>query len=247
MRVAALVAALAEGDAEAWILGISHAAELAHGQAVSQASDGVDAVRALVAITAAAGSPRLSYAVRQRLYEAALRADRPEIARLFFSASPPSALPELVAKQSAPERVLEQRGRPLTLGERRALARTHRRDRLALVAKDPHPAVVSVLLGNPSLTEPEVVTMAASRRAVPEALTKIAEHTKWSVRIAVKRALVLNPATPLATALRLATTLPSGDLAEILELATLSPLLREHIRELIERRRRPRGNPTPLS
>ena len=57
--------------------------------------------------------------------------------------------------------------------------------------------------------------IAATRPAVPESLAKIAAHPRWSVRHAVKRALVLNPSTPLADAIRIATTLRAPELAEL--------------------------------
>lgn len=248
IRVLALAEALSQGEPGTWILAISLAADLAFGRAApTDDATRIAATRALETISHAAAAPQLSYATRQRLYEAARHRGRDEIARLFFDASPPSADARMIARQTAPERALERRGRTLTLGERRALARTHRRDALALVAKDPHPAVIAVLLGNPHLTEPDMVTIAASRAAVPAALALIAEHPKWAARHAVKRALVLNPATPLASAMRLASNLASKDLEEIQELSTLAAALRGHARELLRRRAAPATDPTPLS
>ncbi|MEZ4363478.1 MAG: hypothetical protein R3B48_25105 [Kofleriaceae bacterium] len=181
--------------------------------------------------------------MRQRIYEAAVALGHLEIARLFFRESPMTADPRQVAKQKAPERALERRSRPLTLGERKSLARTHRRDRLALIIKDPHPAVITILLSNPHVTEPDIVSIAANRLALPEALAIIAHHPTWSARYAVKRALVLNPATPLAAAIRIATTLTSLDLRELSGLTSLPPALRAHAQELLRRR----AAATPLS
>lgn len=237
MRVLALVSGLTEGDPAEWVMALSYVLESAHG------GSSPDAAKALESITHAAGSSNLPYAARQALYSAAVAAGRLEIARLFFSASPSTVDARLVAKQKAPERVLERRGRPLTLGERRSLARTHRRDRLALATKDPHPAVVAVLLTNPHVTEPDIVGIAASRNALPETLDHIAAHPKWSVSYAVKRALVQNPMTPLATAIRIATTLTSHDLKEIAEINALPQPLRAHAHEVLRRR----GTTTPLS
>jgi hypothetical protein len=237
MRVLALVSGLTEGDPAEWVMAMAYVLESAHG------GTGADAAKALESITHAAGSTSLPYAARQALYAAAVAAGRLEIARLFLSASPSPVDARLVAKKKAPERALEPRGRPLTLGERRSLARTHRRDRLALVTKDPHPAVVAVLLTNPNVTEPDIVTIAASRNALPETLGHIAEHPKWSVSYAVKRALVQNPMTPTATAIRIATTLTSHDLKEIAEIAALPQPLRDHAREVLRRR----SSTTPLS
>jgi hypothetical protein len=236
MRTLALVTGLAEGDPAAWVDALGQVLEMAHGGREP------DAAKALESITHATGSDALPYPARKALYEAAVAAGRPEIARLFFSVSPPTVDPRWLAKHTAPERVLERRGRPLTLGERKSLARTHRRDRLALILKDPHPAVVAILLGNPHLTEPDIVAVAATRNAVPETLALIAEHPTWSARYPVKRALTLNPSTPLAAAIRIATTLTSHDLKEIMGLPGLAQVLRDHASEILRRRR-----PTLLS
>ena len=53
--------------------------------------------------------------------------------------------------------------RAKTLGERKALARGHDRDRLARLLSDPDPAVLRHLLENPRITERDVL-VAASRR-----------------------------------------------------------------------------------
>jgi hypothetical protein len=114
-----------------------------------------DAVMALGSLTSALSDGDLvSYQVRRTLYTEAMRLGRQEVARLFLDVSPRMALPDRVRDPLAPERSVEPRGRPLTLGERKALARCHRRELLQHLLRDPHPAVVEVLLGNPHLTEP---------------------------------------------------------------------------------------------
>ena len=57
-------------------------------------------------------------------------------------------------------------GRPLTLGERKSLARRPDRDLIARVMRDPNPDVIRILLNNPGLTESDVVRVCA-RRPVP--------------------------------------------------------------------------------
>ena len=59
------------------------------------------------------------------------------------------------------------RGRPLTLGERKTLARRRDRQLLGRVLRDPHPDVIQVLLGNPALTEEDVVRLAADSHVSP--------------------------------------------------------------------------------
>jgi hypothetical protein len=88
------------------------------------------------------------------------------------------------------------------------------------------------LLDNPHVTELEIVRIAAMRPAVPASLAMIATHTRWSVRHAVKRALVMNPSTPLVDAIRLATTLRGQELAELAADPQLPEPLRRHAAEL---------------
>jgi hypothetical protein len=235
MRVLAVVAAFGEGDPIAWVEALDGIIARAH------TVDDPGATLALEVCTHAAADPSLPYAVRQRLYEAATERELSAVARLFLVASPTAPLPPELAKQLKPERPLRPQARPLTLGERKALARTHRRDQLLLLLRDPHPAVVAILLDNPHVTEANIVTIAAMRPAVPESLAKVAAHSKWSVCHAVKRALVLNPSTPLADAIRIATTLRVQELAEIAADPGLPEALRDHAADV---RRRIRDAPT---
>lgn len=226
MRVLALVEAWGQGDPGTWVEAL--AALVARSHRV----DDADALLAIECLTHAAAELTLPYETRQKLYIAATERGLSAIARLFLSASPTVVAEAQLKKQLAPERALKPKGRPLTLGERKALARTHRREDLLLLIRDPHPAVVAIFLDNPHVTEGDVVRIAALRPAVPESLAKIAAHPKWSVRHPVKRALVLNPATPLADAIRIATTLRAGELAELAADPALPEALRQHAADL---------------
>jgi uncharacterized protein (UPF0147 family) len=229
MRALALVSALGEGEADAWVEALAAILTRAH------VVDDADATETLETITHAAADPAMPYATRQRLYEAALARQLPAIARLFLAASPHAELPRQLEKQLGPERPLRPADRPLTLGERKALARTHLREKLMLLLRDPHPQVVAILLDNPHVTETDVIKIAAARPAVPESLARVAAPPRWSVRHAIKRALVLNPATPLADAIRIATTLRAPELAEIAADASLPEPLRRHAAEILSK------------
>ncbi len=243
MRVLALVQALGEGDPVAWVEVIATIVTRAHTLADA------DALLAVQALIQAAAEPTLIYAARKAIYEAAIARAAPSIARLFLEVSPnvpPSPAGGRAAasraKQLAPERPLRPAGRPLSLGERKALARTHDREELLLLLRDPHPDVVAIILGNPHVTESDVLRLASARPAVPAALAKIAAHARWNVRHGVKRALVLNPSTPLATAMRIATTLRPGELAELADDPSIAAPLREHAAQVrAATRRRPQA------
>lgn len=118
-------------------------------------------------------------------------------------------------------------GRPLTLGERKSLARRRDRNVLARVLRDPHPEVVRILLGNPALTEDDVVRLVARRPIDPRALLAVVHEPRWMVRPAVRRALVQNPWAPLDVALLLLPHLTGPELAELARSADLRGPLRE--------------------
>ena len=236
MRVLALVSALSEDDPTAWVQVLASILTRAH------LNDDPDAAEALEAITHAAADPAMPYDTRQRLYEAAAHQQLPAIARLFLVASPPAVGSSQLTRSLAPERPLRPTGRPLTLGERKSLARTHDRELILLMLRDPHPAVVAILLDNPHITEADVVRIASARPGAPATLAALAAHPRWSVRHLVKRALVLNPSTPLADAIRIATTLQAQELRELAADRSLPQPLRSHAADVYAAAlRRPRA------
>jgi hypothetical protein len=118
-------------------------------------------------------------------------------------------------------------GRPLTLGERKSLARRADRSLIVRVMQDPHPSVIRILLDNPGLTESDVVRLCARRPAVPEVQREVFRHRRWIVRYAVKVTIVLNRYTPLDIALQLAPHLNSRDRARVIAAEDLPQELRD--------------------
>ena len=226
MRVLALIEAFGTGDPGAWVDAIASIIARSH------TIDDADAMLAVQSITHAAAEPALAYETRKQLYEAARARGLASIARLFLLSSPGTIPPHEREKQLAPERALKPAGRPLTLGERKSLARTNDREQLLLMLRDPHPAVVAILLDNPHVTESDILKIASRRPSMPESLSRLAAHPKWSVRHAIKRALVMNPSTPLADAIRITTTLRAAELAELAEDPALPEPLRAHAAEV---------------
>jgi len=101
------------------------------------------------------------------------------------------------------------------VGYRISLARRALAGVIERLLFDPDARVVRVLLGNPRLTEAEVLKLAASRRAGPESLEAIAQDDRWIARYAVKLALANNPATPTRIVLGLLPYLLRQDLREM--------------------------------
>lgn len=118
------------------------------------------------------------------------------------------------------------KGRPLTLGERKSLARRRDRNVIARVMRDPHPDVIRILLGNPALTEADVVRLCALRPVAVAVLREVFRQPRWVVRYGVRIALVKNPATPLDVALAIVPTLRAQDARDIAASPELDPSLR---------------------
>jgi hypothetical protein len=175
----------------------------------------------------------LPYERRAELYRAASERDAGVVTRVLLQAGC-----EESEEEREPTRALIPRGRVLTLGERKSAARTHDPKLILHLLRDPHPAVVEILLDNPHLRETDVLTM-ASRRPMPgESLRCIARHPRWGSRPRLRYALAINPHTPLPLAFRLSLDLADRDLREIARTASLPALLRIHARELLQVRAR---------
>jgi hypothetical protein len=124
------------------------------------------------------------------------------------------------------------KGRAVTLGERKALARGRDRDLLARVLRDPHPDVIRILLGNPALTEDDVLRLVAQRPVAPEVLREVFRSTRWILRYRVRRAIVKNPFTPVDVALQLAAHLNAQDARDVVGSAELPPPVRDAARRV---------------
>lgn len=122
--------------------------------------------------------------------------------------------------------------RPLTLGERKSLARRRDRGVIARVARDPHPLVVRILLGNPALTEADVVQIASRRPIDPQSLVQIVRAPRWAVRYRVRLAIIQNPACPLDVALLLLPHVTTPDLGTLEASPDLRPTILEVARQL---------------
>ena len=135
------------------------------------------------------------------------------------------------------ERVVPQSaGRILTLGERKSLARRPDRRAFDQLLRDPHPAVIHMLLANPRLTEDDVLRLASRRPAFPDVLALIARSPRWSARPRVRVALVINPSTPMEIAVPMVLLLVRPELQLVVELTDARVPVRAAALELLRRR-----------
>lgn len=179
---------------------------------------------ALLTIAAALSGGDLDYELQTRLYLAAKQAGLVSVARLLLS-----------GKVADREDVRTDEALELTLGHRKAMARSHNREVLARLMRFPEPDVIRNLLENPRITEQDVVLLAARRPARSEVQQEIFRAPRWIARYAVKRALVLNPFTPTDLGLRLLSFLRRQDLRLLCDSPAVPAALREAAAQLLER------------
>jgi len=157
------------------------------------------------------------------------------------------ALDRLIRQPSGPPRTgsggrkreivpADAKGRPLTLGERKSLARRPDRSTLQRLFADPDPAVMRRLLQNPRLTEDDVVRFAAQRPGRSGVIAEIARAVRWAHRPRVRMALVMNPATPIEMAVRIAGLLLRPELLLVARSPAVPAVVRAVCMEHLERR-----------
>lgn len=121
-------------------------------------------------------------------------------------------------------------GRPLALGERRALARQPSRATLDKLMRDPHPMVARIVLANPRITEDDVLRMAARRPSSSQIVVEIARS--WTRSPRVRMAIVLNPGSPPAVSVPLLSLVTRPELAAVMNAADLPAVVRATARDL---------------
>lgn len=115
----------------------------------------------------------------------------------------------------------------MAVAERVDLARNVGRGALLYLRLDPDPRVLSSVLENRFAIEADVIqaaTLDGDERV--ECLVSIASHPRWSLRPAVRSAILHNPALPVAVALSLLTRATLEDLRGVLESPRTAALLR---------------------
>lgn len=170
------------------------------------------------------GEERLSYEQRRAIFEAAEAMGLHACMDLLLSQH------ELTDEQAAEPRPLVPGTRPLTLGERKSLARSWDRTVLQRLLVDPHADVVRLLLSNPHVTEDDILRIATARHASAAVLGLVLRSRRFGPAARVRRALVRNPRLPLATALRLVGLLNRQELGELADDPHLPPRLHAAVR-----------------
>jgi len=144
------------------------------------------------------------------------------------------ALLEALLARSSPEpdggekdQSLWDRIRGLSRMEKILLVAKAERNERAIFLQDNDPQVLYSLLKNPRLTVDEVVRVAKSAYLTYQIAELILKTNLWSASLDVRVALVHNPKTPPAFALRILPTLPEAEVKTIARGAATSMALKQ--------------------
>lgn len=138
--------------------------------------------------------------------------------------------------RSVEKLILRQKGRPMTLGERKAVAVGWDPTKLERLINDNDPAVVEKLCKNPRIQEQHILAIAARRPTLPILLDVVLREPRWGRRAIVRETLLQNPYIDTGTALCYLPTLPATALERIQCATELHPAVLDFSRYLLAAR-----------
>lgn len=114
------------------------------------------------------------------------------------------------------------------------LARRGTRQLRNILVRDSNAIVALAVLGSKAISEDEVALIAKNRQVAEEVLEEIAKRREWLSRPQVVGALVSNPRTPVAVAMRLVPRLSVRELRNLRFSHDVSPTVRARARQIYE-------------
>lgn len=111
------------------------------------------------------------------------------------------------------------------LGVRKARAR--KSEHLMLLATDPHPEVIRILLENPLATEDHAMRIASKRPQTPETFIVLLSSLRFGPRPSIQHAICLNPFCPPRVSMAILPLLSKKHLREVSESTFLDARVRE--------------------
>jgi hypothetical protein len=121
----------------------------------------------------------------------------------------------------------------MRVGERVKLALKGNREVRAILIRDPVQLIQRFVLQNPRITEDEVLVMARNRNLDTQLLRMIAENKHWPRNYQIKLALVTNPKSPLAVALRFVHGLMERDIRFLAKSKNISSTIAGQARRMV--------------
>jgi hypothetical protein len=123
----------------------------------------------------------------------------------------------------------------ITLGERISLARRSSETVAGALLLDKEAPVWQAALENGRLTEAVLVRALQRTGGSPALVEAVSHHAKWSVRLEVQVALLRNPHTPLAAAIKFSRRLTPQHLRDVLHTSRLPETIKSYLRKECDR------------
>lgn len=124
------------------------------------------------------------------------------------------------------------------IGEKIKMALTGDKEWRKILIKDANKLVSSGVLKNPRITEPEVLTVLKSGVQNDEVMRLICANKEWIKNYQIRKALIENPKTPLANALRYLGTMNEKELANYAKSKNISSVVATQAKRMLLNKKR---------
>jgi hypothetical protein len=145
--------------------------------------------------------------------------------------------PEEETKRERRTQTLLQRIQKLKVGERIQLALKGGKEIRPILLRDSNREVMLTVLENPKITENEIELIAKQRTTSDEVIRTIAKKREWMKNYSIVHALVTNPKTPVAIALKYVPKLKIRDLQLVEKNKNISSAVRAAAKKIVAARR----------
>lgn len=124
------------------------------------------------------------------------------------------------------------------IGEKIKMALTGDKEWRKILIKDANKLVSGGVLKNPRITEPEVLTILKSGVQNDEIMRLICSNKEWVKNYQIRKALIENPKTPLASALRFLGTMNEKDVSGYAKSRNISSVLATQAKRMLLNKKR---------
>jgi hypothetical protein len=128
---------------------------------------------------------------------------------------------------------LSTRIQEMSVNEKIKLAMTGDMEARRLLVREGNREIQLAVLNNPRITDSEVVAISNSRNVYDDLLRQIATSREWYKLYSVRLALVKNPKTPYALAVRMVSSLLSHDLKLLAKSKAVPPAVATTAKRLL--------------
>ena len=119
------------------------------------------------------------------------------------------------------------------IAEKIKMALTGDKEWRKILIKDSNKLVSSGVIKNPRITDPEVLTIVKSGSPNDEVMRLICANREWVKNYTIRKALIENPKTPLANALRYLGTMNEKDLSSYAKSRNISSVVATQAKRLL--------------